>query len=186
MNTAGDQKLSFGMWMFIASEVMIFGVLIFLFEINYAHFPEAFEAGSKELHFYHGTVNTVILLTSSYFVALSEAKKSRWCLVVAMVLGCVFLGVKGNEYYELIHEGKFLTDFVSSIPQHKKMFFTFYGFMTMLHALHVILGILAIAMVWWSMNKNPKVDYQHNVGLYWHFVDLVWVFLYPLFYLLGH
>jgi cytochrome c oxidase subunit 3 len=179
-------KKNFGMWLFISSEILIFGVLIYLFEIKYAAFHEEFQAGSKELHFVHGTINTVILLTSSYLVALSEAKKSRMCLALAMVLGCVFLGVKGHEYYGLIHEGKFVLNFLETIPHHRRLFFTFYGFMTMLHALHVILGIMALAMVWWSMNKKPKVDYQQNVGLYWHFVDLVWVFLYPLFYLLGH
>lgn len=181
----GFMKSNFGMWLFLVSEIMIFGALIMMFEMNYARFHLAFQEGSRELHFSHGTINTVILLTSSYFVALSQAKKERFYVLLAIVLGFIFLGVKGHEYYGLIEEKKFLINFLETIPGNKRLFFTFYGFLTMLHALHVILGILVLGIVWWQMRKEVNEEFHENVGLYWHFVDLVWVYLYPLFYLLG-
>ncbi|MGE3610598.1 MAG: cytochrome c oxidase subunit 3 [Bacteriovoracaceae bacterium] len=179
-------KTNFGMWLFIASEVLIFGALIMLFEINYSKFHLPFKLASKELHYYHGIINTFILLTSSYLVALSQAKKRRIYVLGAIFLGFCFLMVKGHEYYGLIEEKKFVFNFLETIPIHQKLFFTFYGFLTMLHALHVILGILVLIIVWWQMEKEIDPEFQENVGLYWHFVDLVWVYLFPLFYLLGH
>lgn len=180
-----ELKEHLGMWLFLASEVLLFGVLIFLFEVMHLKYPQEFTAGSQELHFLHGTVNTVILLTSSYLLALGLLKRQRFYLLLALVLGAAFMGIKGHEYYGLIHEGKFVLNFGSEITSGKKMFFTFYGFLTMLHMLHVLAGMILLGGLWWMMKHKPDEEIEENVGLYWHFVDLVWVFLYPLFYLLG-
>ena len=179
-------KTNFGMWLFLASEAMIFGALILLFEINFARYPDAFVAASGEIHFLHGTINTIVLLTSSYFVALSQAKQQRIWLVYAMVLGLLFLGIKSSEYYDLTKEGKFIFYFLESVSPHHKLFFSFYGFMTLLHAAHVIIGVALMGLVWKRMKGNHSEELHENVGLYWHFVDLVWVYLYPMFYLSGH
>ena len=174
-----------GMWIFLSSEILIFGVLIFLFQLAFNANELAFKEASRELHFYHGTFNTVILLTSSYFVALSEATKKRFWLILAMILGTVFLVVKGFEYYDLTMEGKFPLHF-ANLAKDKMLFFTFYGFTTFLHLVHVLIGIILLGMAWFLFHSEKEKGFHENVGLYWHFVDLVWVFIYPLYYLLGH
>lgn len=181
-----EMKTNFGMWLFLASEVLIFGVLITLFELNYKNYAIAFKEASHEIHFVHGTVNTVVLLTSSYFVALGLHSKKRIFILLSMLLGLAFLGIKATEYIDLTREGKFIFGFAENVLPEKKLFFTFYGFMTLLHALHLIFGVFLLGIVWWAMKKNEHEEFAENVGLYWHFVDLVWVYLYPMFYLLGH
>lgn len=174
-----------GMWLFLASEVLIFGVLIFLYQLSFNQNTEAFQLASRDLHFFHGTVNTVILLTSSYFVALSDVTKKRFWLILAMLLGILFIVIKGFEYSDLTHEGKFILNF-QNIPKDQTLFFTFYGFMTSLHLLHVLIGIMMLGFTWYMYHNPKEPNLSHNVGLYWHFVDMVWVFIYPLFYLAGH
>jgi cytochrome c oxidase subunit III len=176
------KKDNLGMWLFLASEILIFGVLIFLFQLTYFSNIADFKSASHDLHFYHGTFNTVVLLTSSYFVALSEHTHRRFFLLLAIALGFVFLGVKGYEYYDLTMEGKFPLHFLP-MAKGKILFFSYYGFMTFLHLIHVLIGMSFLAYAWYEKEDHKL---QQNVGLYWHFVDIVWVFLYPLFYLLGH
>lgn len=168
------------MWLFLAGEVMIFGAMIFAFEIYYSEHQDSFKAASQHLHYYHGVVNTIVLLTSSYFVALGEAKSKRLLIILAAVLGCVFVGIKSHEYYSLIQEGRFMTHF-TNISSGEKIFYIFYGSMTLLHAVHVLGGVTLLAIAAKTMNHN----FIQNTALFWHFVDLVWVFLFPLFYLLG-
>ena len=177
-------KNHMGMWMFLASELMIFGVLIFLYQLAMSQHLLEFRAASHDLHFLHGTVNTVILLTSSYFVALSDVKKNRMFLLLAMALGVIFITVKGFEYYDLTNEGKFILNF-KNIGETQRLFFTYYGFLTILHLLHVAAGIILLGVAWFLYHNPKEKNLPHNAGLYWHFVDLVWVFIYPLFYLIG-
>lgn len=179
-------KTNFGMWLFLASELMIFGVLIMLFEINFGRYEIAFMEASGDIHFLRGTINTIVLLTSSYFVALSLEKKQRHWLVLAILLGLIFLMIKGSEYYALTEEGKFILNFSPNVRPEEKLFFTFYAFLTFLHSLHVLVGVGLLAAVWKMMRNKDPHEFHENVGLYWHFVDLVWVYLYPMFYLLGH
>ncbi|WPU66062.1 cytochrome c oxidase subunit 3 [Peredibacter starrii] len=177
-------KNHMGMWIFLASEMMIFGVLIFLYQVAMNQNLNEFRMASHDLHFIHGTVNTVILLTSSYFVALSDVKKNRLFLILAMILGVVFISIKGFEYYDLTQEGKFPLNF-KDLSSAETLFFTYYGFLTFLHLLHVSVGILLLGAAWFLYYNPKEKNLPHNAGLYWHFVDLVWVFIYPLFYLIG-
>lgn len=174
-------KNHLGMWLFLASELLIFGVLIFLFQLTANSHWRDFQIASNDLHFYHGMFNTIVLLTSSYFVALAEHTKKRFWLLLAVALGFVFLGVKGHEYYDLTIHGKFPLHFLP-LPKGQTLFFSYYGFMTFLHGIHVIIGMMMLGYAWWEKEDHGL---HENVGLYWHFVDIVWVFLFPLFYLLG-
>lgn len=177
MKTETHHSTHLGMWLFLAGEVLLFGALLLAFELAHAKFPAEFRLASGKLHFYHGTINTFLLLTSSYLVALSQASKNRLLVFVSALIGVIFLGIKGSEYWDLYQEGLLLS---------RSLFFTFYFFITFLHALHVSVGIVLLLVVGLRMKKNDVPALHENVGLYWHFVDLVWVFVFPLFYLLGH
>jgi cytochrome c oxidase subunit 3 len=176
-------KNRMGMWIFLSSEILIFGVLLFLYQLDLNRHEAAFRASAHDLHFMHGTINTVILLTSSYFVALAESMKKKGFLIAAMVLGFIFIGVKGFEYYDLTQQGKFPLNFGPLAPE-SILFFVYYGFLTFLHLVHVFIGITLLGLAYLWHDKEEHMG--ENVGLYWHFVDLVWVFIYPLFYLIGH
>jgi cytochrome c oxidase subunit 3 len=185
-----------GMWTFLATEVMFFGGL-FMGYIVYRHaYPEAFAVGSKHTDVLFGTLNTAILLTSSFTMALAvhAAQEGRprstvRSLVLTIGLAIAFLVVKGFEYHEdyvehLIPGPSF------SVPGQPKaeLFFYFYWAMTGLHALHVLIGIGALSVIAMLASRRRFSAEYHNpveiTGLYWHFVDLVWIFLYPLLYLI--
>lgn len=179
-------KRNFGMWIFLATEALIFGTLILLYQVFYYRYHSDFKMASKDLHLYFGTANTFFLLTSSWFVARAHEKRNRKHILAAMILGLIFLGVKGHEYMSLTHEGKFPLQFFHIQKSHQ-LFLTFYGYLTFLHAVHVLIGIGCLAFVFVTYGKNQMSErVEENVGLYWHFVDVVWVFLYPLFYLAGN
>jgi cytochrome c oxidase subunit 3 len=176
---------NFGMWIFLASEALLFGTLIALYQIFYYHYRGDFRAAANDLHLYQGTANTLILLTSSAMVAWVQEKKDRRGLIAAVILGIIFLGVKGHEWLKLTEDGKFPLHF-GEIAQNHKLFFSFYGYLTFLHAIHVLIGVGLLTYLWWMYRKRAGHDrFEEGVGLYWHFVDIVWVFLYPLFYLVG-
>ncbi len=178
-------KKNFGVWIFLASEVLLFGTLIFLYLIFYFRYHHQFQVAAKDIHFYHGVANTFILLTSSYFVARAQIKKSKLPIMIAIALGMIFLLIKGHEYYDLTLQGKFPLNF-HNIAQEHKLFLSFYGYLTFLHSLHVLIGIAALTLVlFWSRRKENFETWEEGVGLYWHFVDMVWVFLFPMFYLIG-
>jgi cytochrome c oxidase subunit 3 len=189
-----------GLWAFLATEILLFGGL-FLAYVLYRHaYPGAFAAGSGRLEFWIGTLNTAVLLTSSLCMALGdEAIKAsrtgalRTCLILTWLLGAAFLGLKGYEYDQkyaehLIPGRGFLP--TPALPPQAQLFFFLYFAMTGLHALHMVAGLTAIA---WLLRLNARgrlSPAQHApvemVGLYWHFIDCVWVFLYPLLYLIPH
>jgi cytochrome c oxidase subunit 3 len=179
-------KKNFGMWIFLATEALIFGTFFVLFEIFFYKNYEAFKSASRDLHLALGTINTFILLTSSWFVARALEKKQRRDLIFAMILGLGFLGIKGYEYLSLTEEGKFPLHF-EGIAQVDRLFLSFYGYLTFLHAIHLIIGIGLLGYVFMTFRKKSGSEtVAENVGLYWHFVDIVWVFLYPIFYLAGN
>ncbi len=186
-----------GMWTFLATEIMFFGGL-FLAYITYRHtYYDAFVAGSNETNLLYGTVNTAILLTSSLTMALAvhaaEAGRTKHVvrfLLVTLFFAVGFLAVKGLEYHEDIT--KHLVprfDFKSDLPKRAELFFYLYWVMTGLHALHVTVGVGIISvMAWLAAHRRFSTRYYNPVevaGLYWHFVDIVWIFLYPLLYLVG-
>jgi cytochrome c oxidase subunit 3 len=165
-----------GMWVFLITEVLFFGPLFFGYVHARLSSPEAFVSGSHHMHFWLGTINTAVLLTSSLFMALSvqasrEGRPLRKLLLVTALLGAVFLGIKGYEYASEIPEAM-------SASGGESVFYFLYFAMTGLHAAHLTIGI---GLIFWASRRAAIAEY---VGLYWHFVDLVWVFLYPMFYLL--
>jgi cytochrome c oxidase subunit 3 len=196
-----------GMWMFLATEVMFFGGLIVVYVVYRATSPGEFALASRHLKLWFGCVNTVVLLGSSLSMALAvrAAQLGRrrsliWCLMITMALGTLFLGIKAAEYYleyrEHLVPG---LNFRAPAPEvdargeplnarRVEMFFVLYFFMTGLHALHLIVGIALVGVMaylswrrWFSGTGETQLEVA---GLYWHFVDIVWVFLYPLLYLI--
>ena len=189
-----------GIWVFLATEVLFFGGLFLIYTVYRMKYPAAFMDCSKLMDLRLGAINTGVLLTSSLTMALAvhsaeEAEKKaavRW-LLLTMLLGTVFLGIKGTEYHHKFAEhlvpGAGFT--LASIHQREaQIFFSLYFIMTGLHALHMIvgLGVLAVMVVMTKRGKFSKT-YSNPVqvaGLYWHFVDIIWIFLFPLLYLIGN
>jgi cytochrome c oxidase subunit 3 len=188
-----------GMWAFLVSEVMFFGGAIAVYMIYRWQTPEAFAHASNELDVWLGTFNTFILLTSSLTVALGvryahsgESRKVGWMLIATIVLGAIFLGIKAYEYYTKFHHNVapllYLPfDWTGPDPGPTKIFFGLYFGMTGIHALHMIIGVVLMALFIPAAFRNEYRDGNslgvEIIGLYWHFVDLVWIFLFPLLYL---
>jgi len=197
---AGQQRetASLGMWIFLATEFMFFGGLFMAYIVYRYLYPQAFAIGSQHLKTLLGGANTGVLLSSSLTMALAvhAAQAGRRGATVAFLLltvalGVVFLGIKGYEYVSEYQEGLVPAfNFTLDGPQAQqaKLFFILYFLMTGLHALHMTIGIcvvLAIAALAWR--RRFSAEYYtpvELVGLYWHFVDIIWVFLYPLLYLI--
>jgi len=190
---------TFGMWVFLASEVMFFGGVLGAFLIYRAIHFDAFTAASDHTNVPLGTLNTFVLIGSSLTMALAvafsqhgRARPQQICLLLTAILGFVFLGVKGIEYAHKIEEG-LMPGFHdrSHIPlgPEMKLFFSFYITLTGIHAVHLIIGIGAILTLFARSLRRPyDSEYYTPVdvtGLYWHFVDLVWIFLFPFLYLIG-
>jgi len=190
---------SLGMWLFLVTEILFFGGLFLVYSVYRSWYPGAWAAASHELIVWAGTLNTVVLITSSLTMALAvhaaETGNRRaliLLLLVTMALGCVFLGVKAYEYRtEFLEHHVPGSGFQFEKPyvQQAQIFFSLYFVMTGLHAVHMIigLGIMAV-MVWMSWRGKITPEYFNPIevsGLYWHFVDIVWIFLFPLLYLIG-
>jgi cytochrome c oxidase subunit III len=188
-----------GMWIFLATEVLFFGVLFATYAIYRAWYADAFAAASHELLIWAGAINTAVLITSSLTMALAvhaaQTGDRRWLmrfLVATMILGAAFLGIKAFEYYTGFLEGHLPGAgfrFEAEHFQHAQIFFSLYYLMTGLHALHMIIGLAVMAvMLWLSWRGAVTAEYYAPIeisGLYWHFVDIVWIFLFPLLYLIG-
>jgi cytochrome c oxidase subunit 3 len=188
-----------GMWVFLVTEVLFFGGLFLTYLVYRNWYPGAFAAASHEMVVWAGTLNTTVLISSSLTMALAvrsaqlgNRRSLIWLLLATMALGCVFLGVKAFEYRtEFLehHVPGEAFQFEAPYLRQAQLFFSLYFLMTGLHALHMIigLGILAV-MLWWSIRGTITSDYASPIeisGLYWHFVDIVWIFLFPLLYLIG-
>jgi cytochrome c oxidase subunit III len=194
------EATTLGMWVFLVTEVLFFGGLFMVYTVYRNWYPEAFAAGSHSLDITLGAINTAVLITSSLTMALAvhaaqlgQRKLLMLFLVATMALGLVFLGIKSVEYYS-----KFVEHHVpgpnfhfeeAQVELHAQIFFSLYFMMTGLHALHMIIGFgIMLFMLWWAWNGTITKDYFSPIeiaGLYWHFVDIVWIFLFPLLYLLG-
>ncbi len=188
-----------GMWAFLITEIMFFGGLFTLFIVYVSSYAEAFAEGSHHLDIVLGATNTAVLIGSSFTMAMAVRSAQLGnriallgFLLLTMLLGCVFLGIKGIEYTHkfaehLVPGPSFAFD--SPAAPHVQLFFSFYFAMTGLHALHMIVGvgIMAWLMVHaWRGRFSPTYFWPVEVsGLYWHFVDIVWIFLFPLLYLVA-
>jgi cytochrome c oxidase subunit 3 len=202
-NDLAQQKESatLGMWIFLTTEVMLFGAIFTGYTVYRLSYYEPFAEASSHLYVALGAINTVILLTSSLMMALAvhharqgNSKRIVQFLLLTILFGIIFLGIKLTEYILEYREGlvplsgwwqPHSTD--PHFDHEMKLFFVFYFIMTMLHAIHMTAGMLVLATIaWFAHRKKFSAEYYNPVeiaGLYWHFVDIVWVFLFPALYL---
>ena len=191
---------SLGMWVFLATEIMFFGGLFTAYIIFRNFYLPAFEAGSRLLDVRIGVFNTALLLCSSLTMALAVraaelGKKGVLItfLLLTLLMGLTFVGVKlglewRHDYLEGFAPGVNWT-FNGSDCRHVELFFCFYFFLTGIHALHMLIGVgvLTVLMIMAQRGRFSPEHYNavEMAGLYWHFVDIVWIFLFPLLYLIG-
>ena len=206
---------SFGMWLFLLTEIMFFGGMFFAYLLYRNWYYDAFVSASNQLNVPLGAVNTVILISSGFFMALgvwaAEIRK-RGLLVIFLILttvfGFAFLGIKAVEYHEkwekhhipganfdvkefinpeIYHTGQ--KPLAPDMAEKTQVFFFLYFAMTGMHALHMIIGLVLLFWLTWRAHRGEfssgYVAPIENFGLYWHFVDIVWLFLFPLLYLIN-
>ncbi len=185
------------MWLFIATEFLLFGGLFLLYSMYRLKNPMAFHAGSMELSRFSGALNTCILITSSFTIALAvhsfaENKKKNAMLFILSTMGFAFgfLIVKAFEWSEKFEHGLYPKAAVlMGKSKGEILYFGLYFMMTGLHAVHVIVGIGVLSVVLLMIHGNRITANRpvvlENAGLYWHLVDVVWIFLFPLFYLIS-
>ncbi len=209
------EAASFGMWLFLLTEIMFFGGMFFAYLLYRNWYYDAFVVASNQLSIPLGATNTVVLIGSGFFMALgvwaAEVKNKGLLvifLIVTTVLGAVFLGVKAVEYHEKWEKHHIpgahfdVSEFVNphayglketplapDMAQRTQVFFFLYFAMTGMHALHMIIGIGILFWLTWRAHVGEftagYVAPIENFGLYWHFVDIVWLFLFPLLYLIN-
>jgi cytochrome c oxidase subunit 3 len=192
-----DAKSSkMGMWLFLFTELLLFGGLFLVYMVYRALNPDAFLIASFELNVYMGTVNTLVLLTSSMTIAMAITALQKGNVKLAITLSWLtilaaiaFLVIKYFEWGSKFEHGLFPgMDHYDSLPLGERLYFYLYFFMTGLHALHVIVGGIFIGVVIYFMRtghvNKDKISLLENSGLYWHLVDLIWIYLFPLFYLI--
>ena len=211
---------SFAMWLFLLTEIMFFGGLFTAYLIFRNWYYPAFVVASHQLNIFWGTLNTGVLITSSFTMAMgvwcAEMRKKGGlvlCLVLTFILGLVFLGIKYIEYSEKIEKHhvpgfhyslKSFTEPASdkevfeayhdkALPEgmarHTEVYFSLYFAMTGMHALHMIIGIAILGFMIFRARAGAyttgHITFVENFGLYWHFVDIIWIFLFPLLYLIS-
>jgi cytochrome c oxidase subunit III len=186
-----------GMWLFLGSEVLLFGGLFALYASYRVMYRGDFLAANAINDLRLGTANTFVLITSSFTVAMAvwgaQAGRPRIVvplLLITLALGGVFLVIKGLEYADHFHHGIYPGIYYryAEMPTHgARTFFTLYYFMSGLHAIHVVLGLAVLAWLAWRHWRRPYGPTHHVPlelgGLYWHLVDVIWIFLWPLLYL---
>ena len=173
------------MWFFILAELSVFGVFFISFAVTEQLHSELFREGKSQLHTLSGLINTLALITSSLFVALSvqalkhqKAQQTVLHIAIALAFACVYLVVKGWEYNELFKVG---------IDLETNTFFTLYFLITAFHFLHVILGMVILVFVAikaWRLGYQTDISGFESGASYWHMVDLVWIILFPLIYVI--
>jgi cytochrome c oxidase subunit III len=201
-----------GMWVFLVTEIMFFGGMFLAYTLYRYQYPVAFAAASNHLDIRLGAINTGVLIVSSFTMAMAvystqvgKRRNSIICLSLTMILGATFLGIKAVEYYDkyrdhlipgtLIPGRPFSPDVHAlhlppGVPAgNVELFYWIYFAMTGMHALHMIigLGIMTVILIMaWRRKFSPEYHAPVEIsGLYWHFVDIIWIFLFPLLYLLG-
>jgi len=190
-----------GMWVFLLTEIMFFGGMFGAYTIYRSMYPDAFASTSRHMIPWLGGINTAVLICSSLTMALAVrsaqiGKRSliRIFLILTMIFGAAFIAVKFTEYYlhwkdHLVPWAGFQYPEAPQFFHQAQILFCFYFFMTGFHALHMFVGL---GLLTWLLIKNQRISFGEEyyspveiVGLYWHFVDIVWIFLFPLLYLIG-
>jgi cytochrome c oxidase subunit III len=191
-----DEADKLGMWLFIFTELLLFGVLFIIYSVYRYRNPMAFRLGGEELDVFIGTFNTIILLISSATVAMSitairrgNKKHALILLGITMFIALVFLVNKYFEWAAKVDYGLFPGgDALMELGHGTILFFGLYYVMSGIHAIHIIIGMGLFTYVIYQINtdKIHSTDYiwLENSGLYWHLVDLIWIFLFPLLYLI--
>jgi cytochrome c oxidase subunit 3 len=191
-----------GMWTFLITEVLFFGGMFTAYAIYRNMYPGAFASTSEYMNVVLGGTNTAVLICSSLTMALavraaqlSHRKPLMNFLVLTMIFGTIFLVVKGFEYHEkwvehLVPGFNFQYERFPQFAQHAQILFFLYFCMTGMHAIHMIVGLGLLTYLWIRAKRNIFNSQYfapvEMIGLYWHFVDIVWIFLFPLLYLIGH
>jgi cytochrome c oxidase subunit III len=191
-----DEASKLGMWLFLFTELLLFGGLFLVYTIYRYLNAEAFLHASYNLNVLMGTINTVVLLTSSWTVAMSVTAMQKGDIKLAVKLiyatiffALVFLVIKYFEWSAKYEHGLFPgMEHLNQLESGSKLFFFLYYFMTGLHGLHVIVGGIFLGFVLKAINKKETSPgnyiFLENAALYWHLVDVIWIFLFPLFYLI--
>jgi cytochrome c oxidase subunit 3 len=185
-----------GMWIFLFTELFLFGGLFLVYAVFRAKYSADFHTAAKELNAFIGTMNTVFLLISSMTVAMALTaiqKNNRnlalFLVFITLVLAALFMM---NKYFEWSHKFEFRlypgSEVLKNLPRGELLFFGLYFMMTGLHALHVLIGMILLSINLFKI-QSGRVNQNHyllleNSGLYWHLVDLIWIFLFPLLYLI--
>ena len=189
----------FGMWLFLVTEIMLFGGLFVAYIIFRGMYPEMYHEASHHLDKVMGGINTIVLICSSLSMAVAvgmaqrnERKKSLALMAFTLLCAVMFLVIKYFEYKHKFHDGLlpggYFTNTEMTHPN-SQLFFSLYFLMTGLHGLHVVIGMTLIC---WMMVRTARGEFSSNyffpvelTGLYWHLVDLIWIYLFPLLYLVG-
>lgn len=193
------ETTTMGMWVFLCTEVMFFGGMFCAYTVYRSLYPHSFESASATLSIFIGTLNTGILLLSSLTMAMAvhssqtgKRKQLIVYLIATMILGIAFLGLKADEWVEkfrLHHVPGPHFHFLGPAAAHTQVFFSLYFAMTGMHALHMVVGVGLMLYLLVQAWRGVFTETYHQpvviCGLYWHFVDIIWIFLYPLFYLVG-
>jgi cytochrome c oxidase subunit III len=194
------ESSNLGMWLFLVTEVMFFGGLFTAYVVYRTRYHDAFMAASHHLNVIAGGLNTAVLICSSLTMALAiwaaqvnRRKQVVLFLILTILLGATFLGVKYFEYAEKFEHhlvpGPHFQFENAQLAPHAEIFFSLYFIMTGIHAIHMVIGIGVLTWLLFPAWKGRFDADYHNplecTGLYWHFVDIVWIFLFPLLYLLG-
>ncbi len=190
-----------GMWIFLITEIMFFGGMFAGYTMYRNAYPAAWGEASRQLDIVLGTTNTAVLICSSFTMAmavrcaqLGKRKAMPWYLLITIAFGLAFLAIKGVEYHQkfvehLVPGSSFQFPGGEPFADHAQLFFSFYFALTGLHALHMVIGVgLLTALLVRNARGDFSAEYHWPVeitGLYWHFVDIVWIFLFPLLYLIN-
>lgn len=191
-----DEASKMGMWLFLFTELLLFGGMFLLYASYRYEFSDGFKAAAMHMNTFLGSINTLVLLTSSLTVALSitalQKKQKKLCLGLlyfTLFCGLIFLVNKYFEWSHEIHNGIYPRGpALDNFSEGEIIYFGLYYVMTGLHGLHVIIGMAFIAWIAVFIQKDivtfDNFAKLENAGLYWHLVDIIWIFLFPLFYLI--
>lgn len=188
-----------GIWMFMVTEILMFGAIFVAYGIFHTLYPEMFAEGASHLDWKMGFLNTLVLITSSYTMAMSinhvqknNINKAITNLIITLVCACIFLVVKYFEYHHKFELGLFpgkLFEYKAAQHGNLALYFSFYFVMTGLHGIHVLVGM---GLITWVLIRTKRGDFSahhytalEGVGIFWHIVDLIWIYLFPILYLIG-